>query len=145
MISWKALEKRCGRPSSRPGETTFLKEVVGNHRWAALVFGFIGVTIIVRPGFDEINLGIPIALLASDLFRAHKRPITVGTFVMPAVFKRAGLPALRFCLGRPWFPTTDPGCCCPIASRSGDSGKFFTVVEAEIEDRQTLPYNITRT
>lgn len=36
---------------------------------------------------------IPVALLAADLFRVHKRPITVGTFVMPAVFRRAGLPA----------------------------------------------------
>ncbi|MCA9621842.1 MAG: hypothetical protein KC731_22615 [Myxococcales bacterium] len=36
---------------------------------------------------------LPIALLAHDLFRDHKRPIVVGTFVLPAVFKRAGLPA----------------------------------------------------
>lgn len=43
----------------------FLKEVVGRHRWAALAFGFIGVTIIVRPGFEAINIGIPIALFAA--------------------------------------------------------------------------------
>jgi hypothetical protein len=36
---------------------------------------------------------IPIALLTHELFRAHKRPVVVGTFVLPAVFKRAGLPA----------------------------------------------------
>jgi hypothetical protein len=35
---------------------------------------------------------IPMALLSAELFRAHRRPITVGTFVLPAVFKRAGLP-----------------------------------------------------
>lgn len=43
----------------------FLKEIVGPHRWGALVFGFIGVAIIVRPGFEVINIGIPIALMAA--------------------------------------------------------------------------------
>ena len=43
----------------------FLKEIVGKHRWGALVVGFIGVTIIVRPGFETINIGVPIALLAA--------------------------------------------------------------------------------
>jgi hypothetical protein len=35
---------------------------------------------------------IPIALLAYELFKAHKRPIVCGSFVLPAVFRRAGLP-----------------------------------------------------
>jgi drug/metabolite transporter (DMT)-like permease len=46
----------------------FLKEIVGRHRWAALVFGFIGVAIIVRPGFETINLGVPISLMAALLY-----------------------------------------------------------------------------
>ena len=33
----------------------FLKEKVGFHRWAAVVIGFFGVLIIIRPGFIEIN------------------------------------------------------------------------------------------
>ena len=32
-----------------------LKEKVGFHRWAAVIIGFIGVLIIIRPGFIEIN------------------------------------------------------------------------------------------
>lgn len=36
---------------------------------------------------------LPIAYLVADLFRAHRRPLTVGTFVLPAVFRRAGLPS----------------------------------------------------
>ena len=35
---------------------------------------------------------LPIALLAYELFKAHKRPIVCGSFVLPAVFRRAGLP-----------------------------------------------------
>lgn len=46
----------------------FLKEIVGKHRWAALVFGFVGVVIIVRPGFEVINIGVPIALFAALVY-----------------------------------------------------------------------------
>ena len=33
----------------------YLKEKVGIHRWSAVIIGFIGVLIIIRPGFLEIN------------------------------------------------------------------------------------------
>jgi hypothetical protein len=36
---------------------------------------------------------LPLAYLLYDLFKEHRRPIVIGTFVMPAVFRRAGLPA----------------------------------------------------
>ena len=32
-----------------------MKEKVGIHRWSAVIIGFIGVLIIIRPGFLEIN------------------------------------------------------------------------------------------
>ena len=34
----------------------YLKEKVGIHRWTAVLIGFFGVMIIIRPGFIEINL-----------------------------------------------------------------------------------------
>ena len=34
----------------------FLKEKVGFHRWTAVIIGFFGVIIIIRPGFIEINI-----------------------------------------------------------------------------------------
>lgn len=43
----------------------FLKEVVGLHRWSAILFGFLGVLIIVRPGFAELGLGVPVAICAA--------------------------------------------------------------------------------
>ena len=33
----------------------YLKEKVGIHRWSAVIIGFIGVLIIIRPGFLDIN------------------------------------------------------------------------------------------
>ena len=41
-----------------------LGETVGVRRWAALIVGFVGTLIIIRPGFQEINPGVPLALAA---------------------------------------------------------------------------------
>lgn len=41
-----------------------LKEHVGLRRWVAVVIGFIGTLIIIRPGFQAINEGVLLALLA---------------------------------------------------------------------------------
>lgn len=35
----------------------FLKEQVGMKRWAAVIVGFIGVLIVLRPGFRELSIG----------------------------------------------------------------------------------------
>ena len=42
----------------------YLGEKVGIHRWAAVVIGFLGVIVIVRPGFIEFNLASFSALAA---------------------------------------------------------------------------------
>ncbi len=41
-----------------------LKEHVGLRRWIAVVIGFIGTLIIIRPGFQTLNPGVFLALLA---------------------------------------------------------------------------------
>jgi drug/metabolite transporter (DMT)-like permease len=41
-----------------------LKEQVGLRRWIAVVIGFIGTLIIIRPGFQAINAGVLFALLS---------------------------------------------------------------------------------
>lgn len=40
----------------------FLKEKVGAKRWAAVIVGFIGVLIVLRPGFRELSFGHVTAL-----------------------------------------------------------------------------------
>ena len=42
----------------------FLNEKVGLHRWSAVIVGFIGVIIIIRPGFIEFNFASFSALAA---------------------------------------------------------------------------------
>ncbi|SIQ99710.1 Permease of the drug/metabolite transporter (DMT) superfamily [Rhizobium sp. RU35A] len=44
----------------------FLKEKVGAKRWAAVIVGFIGVLIVLRPGFRELSFG-HVTALASGL------------------------------------------------------------------------------
>jgi drug/metabolite transporter (DMT)-like permease len=41
-----------------------LGEAVGRRRWSAVCVGFIGTLIIIRPGLQEINLGVILALAA---------------------------------------------------------------------------------
>src|SRR3546814_3728830 len=45
----------------------FLGEVVRMRRWSAVVAGFIGVLVIVRPGSDAFTAGSLVALMAAGL------------------------------------------------------------------------------
>ena len=47
----------------------FLREVVRLRRWTAVIVGFIGTLIILRPGFNEIGLG-QLLVLTSTIFWA---------------------------------------------------------------------------
>ena len=43
----------------------FLGEIVGQRRWTALGIGFLGVLVMVRPGFEVINYGLAAVFVAS--------------------------------------------------------------------------------
>ncbi len=43
----------------------FLGELVGLRRWTALLIGFLGVLIMVRPGFEVLNAGLASVFIAS--------------------------------------------------------------------------------
>ena len=45
----------------------FLKEQVGPWRWFAIVAGFVGVLLVVRPGFKELEIGHVAALIVALL------------------------------------------------------------------------------
>jgi drug/metabolite transporter (DMT)-like permease len=50
------------------GATLFLGEVMRLRRWSALIVGFLGALIIIRPGLEAINLGTLLVLFASALW-----------------------------------------------------------------------------
>ncbi len=44
------------------GAAMFLGDVAGFRRWFAILFGFVGALIVIRPGFHAVNLGAILAL-----------------------------------------------------------------------------------
>ena len=51
---------------------TWLKERVGIHRWGAVIIGFIGTLIVIRPGFGTIHPAIFFVFIAASLFAARQ-------------------------------------------------------------------------
>ncbi|RUW62648.1 DMT family transporter [Mesorhizobium sp. M7A.F.Ca.US.008.03.1.1] len=77
--------------------TVILKEKVGPWRWLAVVAGFAGVMLVVRPGFRELNLGhlaaFGVAFLAAtsvilmrSLAQQEKRTTMLGVLVGYGLF-----------------------------------------------------------
>lgn len=42
-----------------------LNEAVSGRRWTAMIVGFLGVLIILRPGFAELNIGLVLAMIGA--------------------------------------------------------------------------------
>lgn len=90
--------------------TVILKEKVGPWRWLAVVAGFAGVMLVVRPGFRELNLGhlaaFVVAFLAAtsvilmrSLAQQEKRTSMLGVLVgYGLVFNGLGAAATSFTL-----------------------------------------------
>ncbi len=49
----------------------FLREPVGLRRWMAVIVGFVGVLIILRPGLEALRPGALLALLTALMFAAY--------------------------------------------------------------------------
>lgn len=49
----------------------FLREPVGLRRWGAVLIGFAGVLVILRPGFAELKPGVVVALLTAFMFAGY--------------------------------------------------------------------------
>lgn len=47
------------------GAAFFLGEAMGARRWTALAIGVVGAVVIIRPGFEEISLGMMMVLLSN--------------------------------------------------------------------------------
>ena len=45
-----------------------LGEPVGRHRWSAVILGFVGIVVVLRPGFAPLNIGYAGALGAACVF-----------------------------------------------------------------------------
>ena len=52
------------------GAALFLGEKVRLRRWIAIIVGFIGAMIIIRPGFSSLHLGVLCILISTPIFSA---------------------------------------------------------------------------
>ncbi len=52
------------------GAALFLAEKVRLRRWIAVIVGFIGAMIIIRPGFSQLHLGVLCILISTPIFSA---------------------------------------------------------------------------
>jgi drug/metabolite transporter (DMT)-like permease len=83
-----------------------LKEKVGLRRWATVFVGFIGVLIIIRPGFQAFNIGVVYALLAglsSALYIIITRHLTGKADPMLTTFQSSVIGAAALSAGAPLY------------------------------------------
>jgi drug/metabolite transporter (DMT)-like permease len=81
-----------------------LRETVGLRRWVAVLIGLVGTLIIIRPGFQEVNPGVFLALgagalsaiflLLTRMIAGHADPLvtTFHTNLVSAVFVSLAVP-----------------------------------------------------
>ncbi|MBT5047145.1 MAG: DMT family transporter [Rhodospirillaceae bacterium] len=89
-----------------------LKEAVGRGRWRAVLFGLVGLLVIVRPGFTEISVATLAVLLSAMTYACAnicvKRLMTTDTPTQAVVFFNllmlplSLIPALFFWINPDW-------------------------------------------
>ena len=83
-----------------------LKEHVGVRRWTTVAIGFVGVLIIIRPGFQAFNLGVLFALLAglsSAFYIIITRHLTGKADAMVTTFQTSAMGAFALTAALPLF------------------------------------------
>ena len=89
-----------------------LKEPIGIRRWLAVIIGFSGTLIIIRPGFEMINFGHLFIIIAAFLFAFRQiisRVLAPTDNPVTTAFFTAYTSVFIFVLFQPWIwtPITD--------------------------------------
>ena len=89
-----------------------LKEPIGIRRWLAVIIGFLGTLIIIRPGFEMINFGHLFIIVAAFLFAFRQiisRLLAPTDNPVTTAFFTAYTSVFIFVLFQPWIwtPITD--------------------------------------
>ena len=85
-----------------------LKEPIGIRRWLAVAIGFSGTLIIIRPGFEVINLGHLFIIIAALLFALRQiisRLLAATDDPVTTAFFTAYTSVFIFLLFQPWVWT----------------------------------------
>lgn len=135
------------------GAAVFLKEPVGWRRWSAIIVGFIGVLIIIRPGFDGFqpaalwSLVAVAAVAARDLltrFIPKSVPSTSVAFYAFLTLAVVGAP-LAFLTAEIKPLTGSSLYFVPLAILFGASGYYAIVTAMRSADASAImPFRYTR-
>jgi S-adenosylmethionine uptake transporter len=85
-----------------------LKEPIGIRRWLAVIIGFSGTLIIIRPGFEVVNFGHLFIIIAAFLFAFRQiisRLLAPTDNPLTTAFFTAYTSVLIFVLFQPWIWT----------------------------------------
>jgi drug/metabolite transporter (DMT)-like permease len=127
-----------------------LKEKVGLNRWAAVAMGFVGVLIIIRPGYLQLNPGVflslgsgfgsAITLLLTRKLAGNSSAVanTFYTSLFGSIF--AGLAVIPF-----WqTPTFNQFLLMVLMSGIGTTANFLTVLAMQFAEASLLaPFGYT--
>lgn len=128
----------------------FLRETVGIRRWAAVIVGFIGVLIIIRPGTGVFQLESLIALAAAAMFAAYHvltRVVSKDDGANTSLLYMAVIGAAVMTLIGPLYwiePTPEAWGYLALLSISGASGHLLLIMALSRAPASTLqPFNFT--
>lgn len=127
-----------------------LKERVGLNRWAAVAMGFVGVLIIVRPGFMQLNPGVFLALgsgFGSAITLLLTRKLAGSSSALANTFYTSLFGTIVASLALiPFWQTPSPGelLVMVLLSTIGTTANFLTVLAMQFAEASLLaPFGYT--
>ncbi|MEQ8443474.1 MAG: DMT family transporter [Alphaproteobacteria bacterium] len=128
----------------------FLKEDVGIRRWAAVLAGFVGVLIIIRPGFGVFQLEAIVALVTAFMFALYHvitRVVSAEDGSDTSLLYMAVIGAAVTTAIGPFFwtePTPEAWRYLALLSLTGAIGHMLLIKALECAPASTLqPFNYT--
>lgn len=121
-----------------------LGEKVGLRRWIAVLVGFIGVVIIIRPGFQSLNWGVGLSLLAglgSAISLLLTRKLAGGSSAMANTFYTSLFGAIfaSICVIFVWHtPTPHQMQMFVLLAAIGTLGNYLTIKAMEHAEASLL-------
>lgn len=127
-----------------------LGENVGIRRWVTVVIGFIGVVVIIRPGFQDVNPGVFFALAAgtsSAFYILITRYMTGKADAMVTTFQTSAIGAVALTTAAPLYwvaPSTHQWLLIVLLGAIAIAGHYLITRAYDFAEASLLsPFNYT--
>lgn len=122
-----------------------LKEKVGIHRWTAVLIGFLGALIIIRPGMDAIHPAVLLVVLAAAFYAARQiigRILSDGDSTATTICYTALTSSLLISIALPfvwvWPQSTILWMLCLALALVGAVGEVMIVKALEVAEASVV-------